>query len=462
MNNKPTHLRRLVLRLALCLIALVLTLPAEASKRKNRNSNDSIAVADTTVNPYNDSLLYAARHIDSIINFGRRFIGTPYRYGGSTPGGFDCSGFTMFIFGKYGHILPHKGSSQYLATVPVRTENATRGDLIYFEGRSHNRQVGHVGVITEKLPDGSFNFLHSSTSRGVIIDNTKQDYYARRFLKVSRVVPPFRRSPGEMLFVQGVDSTFNSNDSIVIVYEKQTVTEPAKYHTVKAGETLSSISRKYGTTVANLQKMNKLNGDFLAEHQRLKVRNSYTKTIEVAVPKRISELPQGDDEDGDDSIVEESNTATTKATTAAHEDVIKHTVQAGETLTALARIYKTSVAEIQRLNGLTTSNIHAGDVLIVKEEKPQTEKSAEATAQTTKPSESDTKLGEKQVEPQPTPEQQVAETPKPQPAPTTYTVRQGDTLWKIAKAHNTTPEALMKLNQLENDHLAIGQKLKLR
>ena len=198
--------------------------------------------------------------------------------------------------------------------------------------------------------------------------------------------------------------------------------------------------------------MNKLNGDFLAEHQRLKVRNSYTKTIEVAVPKRISELPQGDDEDGDDSIVEESNTATTKATTAAHEDVIKHTVQAGETLTALARIYKTSVAEIQRLNGLTTSNIHAGDVLIVKEEKPQTEKSAEATAQTTKPSESDTKLGEKQV----------AETPKPQPAPTTYTVRQGDTLWKIAKAHNTTPEALMKLNHLENDHLAIGQKIKLR
>ncbi len=446
--NKPTH-HRLAFRLVLCLLALLLTIPAEAAKRKNRNAdNDTVAAVDSTILAYNDSLMVAARHIDSIINFGRRFIGTPYRYGGSTPGGFDCSGFTMFIFGKYGHILPHKGSLQYQATVPVKTENAVRGDLIYFEGRSHNKSIGHVGVITEKLPDGSFNFLHSSTSRGVIIDNTKSDYYARRFLKVSRVVPPYRRSPGEMLFVEGLgDSSLSGNDSIIIVYEKQTITEPAKYHVVKAGETLSSISRKYGTTVAALQKMNKLSGDFLAEKQRLKVRNSYTKTIEVAVPKRLSEIPQGDDDDDDDSVVEETKEATTP-----NDGVVKHTVQAGETLSALARIYKTSVADIQRLNNLTTSNIHAGDVLIVKEEKPKTEKPVETTEA----------LGEKQVEPQPAEEQHTIETPKPQPAqPTTYTVKQGDTLWKIAKTHNTTPEKLMEINHLDNDHLSIGQKLKL-
>ncbi|MDO4190278.1 MAG: LysM peptidoglycan-binding domain-containing protein [Bacteroidales bacterium] len=456
---KHNTIRHQIFHLVLIALALLMATPqAEANKRKTRTAdNDTIQSADSTILAYNDSLIVAARHIDSIINYGKRFIGTPYRYGGSVPGGFDCSGFMMFIFGKFGHILPHKGSLQYQNTVPVLTENATRGDLIYFEGRSHNKNIGHVGVITEKLPDGSFNFLHSSTSKGVVIDNTKSDYYSRRYLKCSRVVAPFRRSPGEMIYAEALqnDSTLSANDSIVIVYEKQTVTEPAKYHTVKSGETLSSIARKYGTTVANIQKLNKLSGDFIAEKQRLKIRNSYTKTIEVAVPKRVSDLPQND---------EDNNT-----TTATNNLVVKHTVEAGETLTSLARNYKTTVADIQRLNGLTTSSIHAGDVLIVRDDSNKANNTTTTNKNNTE-NQTTTEtaaLGEKQIEaPQPEEQKEVKPTDetaqKTKEEPTTYTVKQGDTLWKIAKAHNTTAETLKQLNNLTNDHLSIGQKLKLK
>lgn len=455
MNKKNSKKHIVAIRTIICLMLMLMTTTSMYADRRHRHNNDSTAKENDkeAIATFSDSLLVAAKHIDSIINYGRRFIGTPYRYGGTTPGGFDCSGFTMFIFGKYGHILPHKGTLQYQATVPIRTENAVRGDLIYFEGRSHNKSIGHVGVITEKLPDGSFNFLHSSTSRGVIISSTKEDYYARRFLKVSRVVAPFKRSPHEMPWVGDSLHTPQPGDSIIIVYEKQTVTEPAVYHIVKSGETLSSIARKYHTTVANIQKLNKMSGDFLAEKQRLKIKNSYTKTIEVPVKKLISEVE--DDEEDIEIPMAETKPAEQKPAEAqaAANGEIRHKVMAGETLSSLARTYKTSVADIQRLNGLTSSNIHAGDVLIVK--------AATVTEKPTKEPEKETIVTEKQIE-EPVVETKVAE-PAPakpaKPTPTVYRVKQGDTLWKIAKAHNVTVEAIIEANHLSDDHLSIDQKL---
>jgi cell wall-associated NlpC family hydrolase len=176
-----------MLRLKLHIIFLfslfVLTaLQGNATTKLTVTSPDSLAAipADTTKK--------INQQVEQIIQFAKKFLGTPYHYAGSTPSGFDCSGFIYYVMGNFGMKLSRSspGIAEYGKT--VKLSELQPGDLMFFKGRNLNTSsVGHVAMVVE-VKDGVIKFIHSSTSRGVIIDTFNNSrYYVPRYLKAKRL-----------------------------------------------------------------------------------------------------------------------------------------------------------------------------------------------------------------------------------------------------------------------------------
>ena len=108
------------------------------------------------------------------------WVGTPYRYGGSTPAGADCSGFVRAVYRNvYGIQLPRTTAQQASETRRIRQHRLQEGDIVFF--RTKGRKVSHSGIY---ISNGYF--VHASTSRGVIVSNLDEKYYARRFVRGGR------------------------------------------------------------------------------------------------------------------------------------------------------------------------------------------------------------------------------------------------------------------------------------
>ena len=137
--------------------------------------------ADYWLHSENDSYL-----IDQLINKGITFLGTPYRIGGTTPSGMDCSGFIIATFSDFSIKLPRTSNEMSRTGVEIEHNIARKGDLIFFKtnGRS---VINHVGIVLEVLED-EIKFIHSSTHRGVIVSSTKDGYYRNAMAKINRVI----------------------------------------------------------------------------------------------------------------------------------------------------------------------------------------------------------------------------------------------------------------------------------
>ncbi|MFM6935384.1 MAG: C40 family peptidase [Flavobacteriales bacterium] len=146
-------------------------------------SNDSSSKSgiDTTykVRPVNPKA-------DAIISYAKTFLGVPYRYGGTTPSGFDCSGFINYIFGNFGFSLVRTSYGLAELGETVKLSEVQPGDLMFFKGSNVNSSVvGHVALVIEVTPS-NIKFIHSANG-GVRIDNFKTEYYIRRYVKTKRL-----------------------------------------------------------------------------------------------------------------------------------------------------------------------------------------------------------------------------------------------------------------------------------
>lgn len=122
---------------------------------------------------------------DFIISTASQNLGTPYRSGGTSTNGFDCSGLVCTSFEKANVKLPRSSHEMAKVGIKIHKSKAQKGDLIFF--RTRGSRISHVGLITE-ITENDIKFIHSSTSSGVIISSVNEEYYKKRFVQINRVL----------------------------------------------------------------------------------------------------------------------------------------------------------------------------------------------------------------------------------------------------------------------------------
>lgn len=111
------------------------------------------------------------------------WMGVPYRTGGDSKRGTDCSGMTAQIYRKVYHTkLSRSTDGQKKESNKVAKRNLREGDLVFFSSSRSGRKVAHVGIY---LKDGKF--IHASTSRGVIVSQLKEPYYTKHWISGGRI-----------------------------------------------------------------------------------------------------------------------------------------------------------------------------------------------------------------------------------------------------------------------------------
>ncbi len=123
-----------------------------------------------------------------IIKSARSFRGTPYRWGGTTRAGMDCSGLLVVSFQSEGITLPRTSNEQSKVGRNVSLYDLKPGDLVFFAAKKNSpHRITHVGMVTEIRGKHDVQFIHASTKLGVVENNIHSDYYRRIFVKARRL-----------------------------------------------------------------------------------------------------------------------------------------------------------------------------------------------------------------------------------------------------------------------------------
>ena len=150
---------------------LKITLPAESKPQKITTAKNPSA---GNLVPYGETFITKQEGLE-IVELAKTFMGVPYVFGGTTPSGFDCSGFLQYVFKMYGINIPRLADEQYLLGESVKTSQLSVGDLVFFS--TYLEGASHCGFYV-----GDGKFLHTSSSRGVRIDSLNDSYWKPKFL----------------------------------------------------------------------------------------------------------------------------------------------------------------------------------------------------------------------------------------------------------------------------------------
>jgi len=151
-------------------------------KRKSSGGESDFKplISDSKLVPFG-KLLINRNQARAVLATGKKLIGVPYVFGGTTPNGFDCSGFLQYIFKQNGIAIPRLADEQFKLGKKATTDELVEGDLVFFT--TYESGASHCGIYV-----GNGEFLHTSSSRGVRIDSLNNVYWAPRFYGAKRIV----------------------------------------------------------------------------------------------------------------------------------------------------------------------------------------------------------------------------------------------------------------------------------
>ncbi len=123
----------------------------------------------------------------SIVDYAYQFLGTGYKYGGTTTQGMDCSGLVYTCFLENNIELPRSSRDMALLGEQLDLPQVRTGDLLFFKTDRRKKNINHVGLVVQ-LDDDKILFIHSSTSRGVIISALEETYWREHFVMARRIL----------------------------------------------------------------------------------------------------------------------------------------------------------------------------------------------------------------------------------------------------------------------------------
>ena len=164
------------LKLMICIIAGLALTSCGSSRSK-------VVTTKTQNAPHIES---ANKQIRNIISHALEFEGTRYKYGGTTKKGMDCSGLIYTSFLKEDIPMPRTSRDLSLKGKRLYLKEVSPGDLLFFETDKKRKVINHVGLVVEVADE--IRFIHSSTSRGVIISSLENNYWKNNFVMARRVL----------------------------------------------------------------------------------------------------------------------------------------------------------------------------------------------------------------------------------------------------------------------------------
>ena len=288
-----------------------------------------------------------------LIDYGAKYLHTPYRYGTTGPNSFDCSGFTSFVYRKFGYNLSSSSAEQetQVSKTIRRQEDLEVGDLVFFEGRSHDGKVGHVGIVSEVKKNGVFKFLHASTSYGVIFSQSNEPYYKARYLRGGRVLEEMKPlakakekakpEPTENIYLTQQNSRLNNEGEVLQQILSENNANQSIIHTRNADGSISINNRSVGVTNENETTVDHDNG-------------MKPQTREKEEDKQKEEKEKEELRQMVSRMTEEPNVPSPIRSTVE--------VKPGDTLFSISQKVNCTIEQLQKWNPSIVNNvIHAGD-----------------------------------------------------------------------------------------------------
>jgi cell wall-associated NlpC family hydrolase len=157
----------------------------DGDKADDNKKTEHVAEVERELEEYDD----ADNKVNKVIFTARTFIGTPYKYGGTTRSGMDCSGLLLNSFKAVEFNLPRSSEAQsHVGKEIKRMNDLEPGDLVFFATGKKKNEITHVGLVTDVKAKDNIKFIHSSSSLGVVETNLYAEYYQKRYRGARRVI----------------------------------------------------------------------------------------------------------------------------------------------------------------------------------------------------------------------------------------------------------------------------------